>query len=404
MNYEKAYKQALERAKKEWSNNLDNAYKNYRERLEIIFPELAETEDERIKKCIIDTLKGYHHLISTGGVTKEQMIAWLEKQKPVEWGDDDEQYLLVCKNALRKYQVSNKWDADIISKWLEGKLKQGEQKPQKALTWKHWENGIMGNGEGNDEFLIKWGPWHYSVSSCLGSECDYIELSELDKLLRKPNFRERYKRIAESEQFKRTHEGMSVGEDGEMKIPEESLGITSEEYNDVVDECVFGKSKKSGKVETKEVTGTLKEMLDNIDPVELEETRKEMMESMPTDEEVQKLHDHLEMHKQLPKSEPQAVTFIDSGTMQVIEKLNEIIGKLGDLYEVLSKPYVFPYRVYTPPSPVPGMEVWYKTHGVEKVPPVTCETLSTMLNVPHVSGTKGRKSPFNSEEEGNESK
>ena len=58
----------------------------------------------------------------------------------------------------------------------------------------------------------------------------------------------------------------------------------------------------------------------------------------------------------------------------VIDKLNEIIDKLGDLYEVLSKPYVFPYRDYTPPSGILGMDVWYKTHGVEKVPPVTCGT------------------------------
>ena len=48
----------------------------------------------------------------------------IEKQVPKpKWSDDDEQYLLVCKNALRKYQVSDKWDADIISKWLEEKLK-----------------------------------------------------------------------------------------------------------------------------------------------------------------------------------------------------------------------------------------------------------------------------------------
>lgn len=36
--------------------------------------------EERIRKCIIDTLKSYHHLISTGGITKEDMISWLEKQ------------------------------------------------------------------------------------------------------------------------------------------------------------------------------------------------------------------------------------------------------------------------------------------------------------------------------------
>ena len=48
--------------------------------------------------------------------------------------------------------------------------------------------------------------------------------------------------------------------------------------------------KKPKFVAKKEVTGTLKEMLDNIDPVELEETRNEMMESISTDKVEPKFH------------------------------------------------------------------------------------------------------------------
>lgn len=39
------------------------------------------------------------------------------------WNEEDEQFLLVCKNALRKYQISDHWDANIISKWLEERIK-----------------------------------------------------------------------------------------------------------------------------------------------------------------------------------------------------------------------------------------------------------------------------------------
>ena len=63
--------------------------------------------------------------------------------------------------------------------WLE---KQGE-KPKKVSIWKHWKDGIAGGAEGEQIFLIKIGRV-YSVSSCLGCECDYIELSELDELMR----------------------------------------------------------------------------------------------------------------------------------------------------------------------------------------------------------------------------
>ena len=66
---------------------------------------------------------------------------------------------------------------------------------------------------------------------------------------------------------------------------------------------------------------------------------------------------------------------IDKRFDKVTDKLTAIYGKLSDIYEEISKPFQFPYRDYTPPSPVPGMDVWYKTHGVDKVPPVTCNEL-----------------------------
>lgn len=52
---------------------------------------------------------------------KGRADAFAQMQK--KWSEEDEQYLLVCKNALAKYQTTDKWDADIISCWLENKLK-----------------------------------------------------------------------------------------------------------------------------------------------------------------------------------------------------------------------------------------------------------------------------------------
>ena len=81
MNYEEKYKDALERAKKEWSSNLDNANKNYRQRLEIIFPELKEAEDEKIRKDIISYLRNekvVKRYISD--IEVDKWIDWLEKQ------------------------------------------------------------------------------------------------------------------------------------------------------------------------------------------------------------------------------------------------------------------------------------------------------------------------------------
>ena len=90
MEYEKKYKEALDRAKKEWSSNLDNAYKNYRERLEIIFPELNESEDEKIRKELMDFI--YVTCFPVKDLKKkERFLDWLEKQKERKsiWTESD---------------------------------------------------------------------------------------------------------------------------------------------------------------------------------------------------------------------------------------------------------------------------------------------------------------------------
>ena len=75
MNYEKKYKEALERAKQ-------FSEKPYLEDsagiVEYIFPELKESEDDRIRKNIIATI----HLYYGEPLDDEakEMIAWLEKQ------------------------------------------------------------------------------------------------------------------------------------------------------------------------------------------------------------------------------------------------------------------------------------------------------------------------------------
>ena len=68
--------------------------------------------------------------------------------------------------------------ADIVVKAYE--LGYNECK-SKMPIWKHWKDGIAGNGDGRQIYLTRQNGI-YNVSSCLGCECDYIELLELDKL------------------------------------------------------------------------------------------------------------------------------------------------------------------------------------------------------------------------------
>ena len=74
----KAYDEALERAKDYYKANQKIGESDENEILSDIFPELAESEDEKIKNAIITTI----HLYYGEPLEDEakEMIAWLEKQ------------------------------------------------------------------------------------------------------------------------------------------------------------------------------------------------------------------------------------------------------------------------------------------------------------------------------------
>ena len=80
MNYEEKYKKVLEKVKsffKRWEDVEEANTFLVLEELKDIFPELAESEDERIRKSLIDMLKNDEKCY-----LKE--IAWLEKQVPID--------------------------------------------------------------------------------------------------------------------------------------------------------------------------------------------------------------------------------------------------------------------------------------------------------------------------------
>lgn len=81
MDYEIAYKEALNRAKLLKDNPEKVVIEKYKGSIhasEYIFPELRESEDVKIKKELIDYIKSFPEKIWMGH-DKEDVIAWLEK-------------------------------------------------------------------------------------------------------------------------------------------------------------------------------------------------------------------------------------------------------------------------------------------------------------------------------------
>ena len=80
-------KEAIDIIRKNWP---DSSFTMLRVALETLIPELVESEDEKIRKYVIDYFKGNKEELSEGfkwnGITVEEVIDWLEKQgeqKPV---------------------------------------------------------------------------------------------------------------------------------------------------------------------------------------------------------------------------------------------------------------------------------------------------------------------------------
>lgn len=85
MDYEKLYKEAIERAKSWAKGEHPECFSEAQKAVDFIFPELKESEDEMIRKEIIKCVKYYGPETANPTLFKD-MLAWLEKQgeqKPV---------------------------------------------------------------------------------------------------------------------------------------------------------------------------------------------------------------------------------------------------------------------------------------------------------------------------------
>ena len=124
MDYEKKYKEIVGQIKKAYLYAQTDSTKAV---LEEIFPELKESEDERIKEAIIATIHLYYGEPLED--EEKEMLAWLEKQgrqKPA-WSEEDEQHIDsllkrldgLCRNEFERTRFAISEDED----WLKS-LKQ----------------------------------------------------------------------------------------------------------------------------------------------------------------------------------------------------------------------------------------------------------------------------------------
>lgn len=108
MDYEKRYNDALERARK--LCDVADTFTSYD--INTIFPELQDSEGERIRKWLIVYFQQYRidgmEVVYADSLKVDDILAWLERQKPV---DEEE----LKKGAL-------KYVARQFMSWLDAKI------------------------------------------------------------------------------------------------------------------------------------------------------------------------------------------------------------------------------------------------------------------------------------------
>ena len=169
MDYKKKYEQALECAKSCMIDGLAKS-SSIEEVIQLIFPELKESEDERIRREIIECLK--HNALGYSDNTRNRWIAWLEKQ--------GEQKPDFCHHEVDFSDCSEEYRRAYYDGWnncnQQHEQLKGEQKP---VEW----------SEEDTERLVKIGECLIRYGNILHDKaaCDVFQLSEWLKSLKPQN-------------------------------------------------------------------------------------------------------------------------------------------------------------------------------------------------------------------------
>lgn len=134
-NYKEKYENLIEQLKKAKEEHGGYAFSSV---IDKIIPELCESEDEKIRKSLIKSFENQHscNFPTIDGFTREQIIAWLEKQaeKTIPKNIDDAalQYVDTCAvdgevthdNITEPYWNNHSMMNAYKAGWLEKQTKQ----------------------------------------------------------------------------------------------------------------------------------------------------------------------------------------------------------------------------------------------------------------------------------------
>ena len=144
-DYKEKYEKVLKKVQELFKKGEENKYLTinaWSTEFDEIFPELRESEDERIRKEIICFLRN----IPNSNYTCEEMAAWLEKQgeKSAEWSEEDENIFRDIVTRLHSHPDVDKTEYDKSYHWLKDLKDRYIWKPsdrQMEALWNVYQGG-----------------------------------------------------------------------------------------------------------------------------------------------------------------------------------------------------------------------------------------------------------------------
>lgn len=101
----------------------DGLHGKTKEEAEHFFPELKESEDEKIRKAIITFFESEDDNTTYALVPKKDILTWLEKQGKSKWNENDEHHLRMCLECVEECAFQDREDFSKTTDWLKS-LKQ----------------------------------------------------------------------------------------------------------------------------------------------------------------------------------------------------------------------------------------------------------------------------------------
>ena len=263
-SYKEKYEQALAKAKEQYNYPCMRSCMGI---LEEIFPELAENKDEMIRKALkqyfVNSFQN-NGVAAICGVHVKDVLAWLEKQGQVKESTISQHENKMCKenddsltseNDRIRMEIINYFQCqseeeptrkEIHNKWIAWIERQGEKD---AITF---NNAHIIDPALNDYCCKQYNALHKENGGVLS----FARLQHLAMDI-----------------YGWCKEYLQCEQKFEMKTAEESLGIDSDTYNKIVDECILGEPK------TKENKGNIGGISANSEWSEENEPQKELAES-----------------------------------------------------------------------------------------------------------------------------